>query len=78
MCLVHSVKLRFFVTNAGSLHCKKKLLPVPDVQFVRQSEMGNGAIVAEEVKKEEEFCVGSRYLLRTVNKLFSKKLFRRH
>ena len=40
--------------------------------------MGNGAIVAEEVKKEEEFCVGSRYLLRTVNKLFGKKFFRRH
>lgn len=78
VCLVHSVKLRFFVTSAGSLHCEKKLLPVPDVQFVRRSEMGNGAIVAEEVKKQEEFFVGSRYLLRTVNKLFSKKFFRRH
>lgn len=24
VCLVHSVKLRFFVTSAGSLHCEKK------------------------------------------------------
>ena len=57
---------------------KKKLLPVPDVQFVRQSEMGNGAIVAEEVKRQEKFWIGSRYSLRTVNKLFSKNSFRRH
>lgn len=78
VCLVHSVKLRFFVTNAGSLHCEKKLLPVPDVQFVRQSKMGNGAIVVEEVKRQEEFWIGSRYSLRTVNKLFSKNSFRRH